>query len=386
MNLMLATKLDQILDVKSENSLTSNEINVYLRLFKMQNKDNYIQGVYWREIVDYLNISKSGYYYSITELERKGYIERVKLNRMDTDIIVKDHDLKTLLTNLKNKTNHEKYINLNMNVFNDKEFYKLKANEKRLILLLIKRLTGQNEGKLSYNPGNEFEVYAKELGVDKLPEGVDEKNNPYRCIKKYFNNIRKWIHVSDDIIINGKVKHIVTLLKNTTKLPKRLFTQSRGLKETNIYAEYDCQEHILKTFLRRNKIQYDDQNLADTTWLIRQYKNRFKRTTEDIYTYIKSAIFTSLEETVELTSQVVHKILINIANRVNVMASEETSNVNSEQPKNSNIKERKVNNRFNNFAQRDYDYDKLEKILLSGSKEEAEDLFPDVDFDNLIKE
>lgn len=382
MNLMLATKLDQILDVKSNESLTSNEINVYLRLFKMQNKDNYVQGVHWRELVNFLKISKSGYYYSIVELENKGYIKREKLNRMDTDIIIQDHDLNGLISNLEKSQNHDKYINLNMNVFNDKEFYKLKANEKRLILLFIKRLTGQNDGKLFYDPGNEFEVYAKELGVDKLPEGVDKKDNPYRCIKKYFNNIKQWIQVSDDIVINGKVKHIVTLLKGTTNMPKRLFTQSRGLKEKNIYAEYDCQEHILKTFLRRNKIEYNDQNLADTTWLIRQYKNRFKNAKEDIYSYIKSSIFTSLEDTIELTSQVVHKILINILNKIdNKPAEEEETAPKKPYSTYSNYKKPTGNNKFNNFDQRNYDYNKLEKQLLGIDDNEL-----DPEVENLIPE
>lgn len=379
MNILLTKILDQILDTKSENAQTSNEMNVYLRLIMMRNNDNYVQGVYWKELVDFLKISKSGYYHCIIELERKGYIKRVKLNRMDTDIIIEDNDLKNFLINLENRENHDQYINLNMSIFNEIEFYQLKANEKRLIFHFLRRCTNQNQGKISYNPGEEFEIYAKRLGVDKLPEGKKKEDNEYRCIKKYFKHIKKWIQVSDDIYVNGKPKHIVSILKKTTAIPKKLFTQNGELREANIYAEYDCQEHILKTFLRRNKIQYDAQNLADTTWLIKQYKKRFKSASEDIYTYIKGAILTSLEETLELTSKVVNKILSNISNKINETPVKEAAT--APEPNTYNkYKKPAGKNKFNNFNQREYDYNKLEKELL-GIKDD-----PDPDIENLIPE
>jgi len=364
--------MEQVLDV-SNNAQTSNEMNVYFRLVKMRNRDNYVQGVHWKDIVDFLKISKSGYYHSIVELEKKGYIKRLKLNRYDTDIIIIDDEFQTMVKNIESNTNHDQYINLNMKIFNDKEFYNLKANEKRFILHLLKRYTPQNKGKIKYNPGEELEVYAEYLKVDRLPEGEEKKNNAYRCIKKYYKHIKKWISVSPDILVNGEVKRFVTILQGTIDLSRRCFTQSGKLKESNIYAEYDCQEHILKTFLRRSKINYDDQNLADTAWLVRQYKNRLKKSGRDIYDYVKEAILMSLDNCFELTSKAVNNILSNICEKIDKKAAEKKEASTEALPTLPAKEKKSKNSRFNNLDQREYDYELLEKQLLNfGSNEITE--------------
>lgn len=364
MNILLARIVDKIIDATSKDALTSNEISVYIRLAMLQEKSsNYVQGIYWKEIADYLQISKSGYYFVLQELERKGYIERVKVNRMDTDIIMKDHELSNIVRNIENGTNSEKYIKLNTNVFNDKKFYDLKANEKRLVLIYVKRyMPDSNGNKFFFEPGNEFADYKKILGVD------------VSAIKKYYKNIKQWVSVSGDVIINNRVKHIVTLLKGAVETPTRTMTQSGEKRSVKKYAEFDSHEHIIRTYCRREKVVFDLQNLSDTASLINQYKKKFRNASEDIITYVKSAIMTSMEETIELSSKVVNKILSNISKKY------ETENQDDKAPEGTynddRNKESGRKNRYSNLDQRKYNYESLEKELLG--------INPDVD--NLITE
>lgn len=360
MNKLKATLLERILDVESKNALTNNEISVFISLVKIQNVEGYVQGVYWKDIAGLLKISKSGYYHALQELEKKGFIERNKSDRTDMDITIKDHDLSNLIENLNNNCNKEQYINLNKYIFHDIGFYKLKANEKKLILLLIKRCNETNDGKLFYNPGEELAVYAKKLNTTKW------------YVKKYFENISKWISLSDDRVVQGGLKRIISIKKGGMEQPKKVFIKDNGkLIESKKAAEYDGNEHIIKSFCRRKKIFFNEQNLVDTTALITQYKYKLKKGCYDIYTYVKNAILTSLEETIELNSIVINKILSNIYKLLeNQQLKEDKSE--PEAPNNTygtTYKQPASKNKFNNFNQRNYNFEELEKELLQLDKE-----------------
>lgn len=342
MNILTADLADKIIDNSSIDSLTGNEISVLLLLLKRQSIDGYCEGIYWKEISEFLEISKSGFYHVINELQRKGFLEKNKNDRSDTDIILK-HDLTALKEDLRNKNNHVKYIKLNINMLEDKEFYRLKANEKRLALILLKRYTNSNDGKLFYIPGEEVNSY------------IDILNVEARSIKSYYGSLKKWIAVSNERVVNNKLKRIVTILKTTMQQPKKFFTEKGRLKETSEYSEYKAHEQIIKTFCRRNKIYYTKQNLADTASLIKQYRNR-AGSEETVLTYLKRAIINSINETLELSSKVVNSILGNI------IKLDKKDSVISE---NTSLQTYNNSNRYSNLEQRQYDYDKLEKEFLN---------------------
>lgn len=182
MSLLTPNLLKRILDV-GDRSLTSKEISAIILLAKIQDDKGYCFGVYWQHISEYGSISKSGYYHVIKELESKKFIRQDESHNICMNIYVLDNNIESL------SSEDDKYIDLNLFVFDDKEFYKLKANEKRLLLHLI--LDSKDENTFT-DINNVYELYRK---YSKL------LNTKEKCVSKYFTSIEKWVKIKANSFI-----------------------------------------------------------------------------------------------------------------------------------------------------------------------------------------
>ncbi len=75
-----------VLEKMIKANVTSKEIDFLLYIARFQNEYGIIQGIYYRDIMDYIHVSHQTFYDCKKSLEEKGIIECVKNSYYDWDI------------------------------------------------------------------------------------------------------------------------------------------------------------------------------------------------------------------------------------------------------------------------------------------------------------
>lgn len=314
--------------------LTNKEIMFLVcYLSRYQNENGEIFGVHYKQVCEALHISFQSFYDIKDSLEQKGFIQCRKRNRTDFDI--------TILENSNQECLDNGYINTNHNIFFSREFQELKAGAKLLAMHLMK-ITFASKGHF-------------EIGVKKFYASEDGYPKQFGVTKR----------VMHSYLMDIKTLFTVELKKGKYYIaPKKvIYKKADGKGEAERLREYNSE-----VVLRRNRIKEPGKGKKELYDLFQQYGKSAAREKKNLVELIGQAVKKSLELLNEgearlrkriIDIKLVHKILKQEFTAGNERLTQGDSLA---QPKGM---EPGVKNRFNNFPQREYDYDELERMLLA---------------------
>ena len=359
-------KYDLIRKIYDDTSLTSDELNMLIWIAKNADDFGTVTGMYYKEISKELSVCHSQFYNIINSLQEKGYIKKSKDYSTDMNITMEEnmfivHDEQGNPT-----VEYRDYLNLNMSIFDDSEFYSLKAYAKKLLLAIIvktvndrarrKKNGGKTYAKIFHVPINMFKIYADKLHVT------------IRMIKSYFKDISKWISIYNDNEYTAA--EIISVQEKVIKKPE-VFIKEKGKTNINIRKKtdrFDSDLTFIKMLCRRRNIENDEESLTDAAMLLSQYQNRAKEIGQNIRSIAERTI-SSIGSS--LSASGLNKYISNyIANAKNNEVKESDRGLPEADenciPSTKNDRNAKKN-QFCSFHQRTYDYDELEKMLLERS-------------------
>lgn len=293
-------------------NLSGFEQMILLELAFRCNDSGTVKGIYYKEITANVGCSIAQFYNILGSLKVKGFIDcRRSTYYGDWDVTVLRNDF-----TLGNIGRYDNYSNLNLELFEKKEFRGLRAGARRLLMYFTFRVMKQkyneknigNEenrrNRLKYTPKiDKYNTMAKEVGITQ------------RACKEYVEELVKagFISVGNKIDINDKEYDVITLLAAVLKTPsidvaaqggKRVL-QARNHLHKNLI-------HIVRTICRRSRVYASQDDITDTAMLILQYKAAAEKKHKDIYGIIENAI-KSLNDA--LSGRVVHSIVKDLLNR-----------------------------------------------------------------------
>lgn len=271
-------KYDLIRKIYDDTSLTSDELNMLLFLAKNADDFGTVSGMYYKEVSKELSICHSQFYNILNSLQEKGYIKKSKDYSTDINITMEENMFIVPDDRGNPITEYRDYLNMNMSIFSDSEFYALKACAKKLLLAILvktindrarrKKNGGKTYAKIFHVPIKMFKVYADKLHVT------------IRMIKSYFKDISKWISIYNDNEYTSA--EIISIKENAIKKPE-IFIKEKGKtvikKKTD---RFDSDMTFIKMLCRRKTIDSDEESLTDAAMLLSQYQNKAKEIGENI--------------------------------------------------------------------------------------------------------
>lgn len=364
---------NSIVDRMIAQKCTAHEIAFLLYISMFQDIAGRVTGVHYKDVCNATNMSIQGYYDVKASLESKGFIKCEKNDYSDCDI--------TIVGNAYNgeEYNRAGYINTNHNIFFCKDFHELKAGAK---LLAMKLMIITFSGKGYFEIGVK-KFYDKENGYQKR-FGVSS-----RVMRSYLMSLKPLFSIG---IKDGK--YYIE--------PKKVIYRKAGTKEET----ERFREKAVEVVLRRSRIKEPGAGEQEIYNLFRQYDAKAEVEKKQLVSLIDRAVKKSLEILNKGKSWIKYKI-INIKlihkllreewsgtdkqHKTNESPGEEWSENDNERIERDSVleelfyqathpketqrkgdtgeKKYKNNNKFNNFHQREYDMDALEKFLfLSDSR------------------
>lgn len=262
--------------------VTSKELDFILHISQYQNEAGEVKGVFYRDFSDCMSIQS--FYDVKNSLQKKKIIEVKRNSAIDYDITILGNDFT-------DKDFSAGYISTSHAVFKNRKFKGLKANEKLLVMDLMK-ITYSNKGSWQVGSERFFKRYQGLFGVT------------LRVIRSYMHSIKQFFHIS-----LCKFKYLII------PRPDIYHREPEAESGNQIYAE-----SIVRTLCRRAKIkEYGKKDLKDTATLIWQYQKRFQSLSLDIVDALAEALNKSLgtitanplkKEQHQLNPRLIHKNLL----------------------------------------------------------------------------
>lgn len=264
--------------IYDDTSLTNDELNMLIWLAKRTDDFGCVNGMYYKEISKELSVCHSQFYNIINSLQEKGYIKKSKDCHKDMNILMEENMFIVPDEQCNPVAEYKDYLNLNMSIFEDKEFYSLKVYAKKLLLALIVKAVndrarrnksgGRTYAKIFHVPANLYHIYADKLHVT------------VRMIKSYFKDISKWISIYNDREFTSA--EIISIKEKAISKPD-ISVKEKGKtiikKKTD---RFDSDLSFIKMLCRRKNIESDEESLTDAAMLLSQYQNRAKETGQNI--------------------------------------------------------------------------------------------------------
>ncbi len=248
------TIIDKILFDKT---ITSIEIDILLWLSLKQDEFGKIEGVRYAEVCEDIRISNQTYYDCIARLEFGQYITVSECNRFGWDIIINDNIF------LGEEDYKKGYLTTNRAIIHNPIFYKLKANEKKLVL---KILTTKK---------------------DFLGKGGSDSQDFFL----YVTTIKNWLGITNKYLIDSYMKSLANIfeiyrfkkgekgekigyvIKNTNPIQRYIsrWPSAEDFKKTE---KEQFLSHKFKAMCRRKHIKYTLQDIKDLITLTTQYAKK----------------------------------------------------------------------------------------------------------------
>ena len=275
-----------IVKVLTEKRITRSEFLVLWCIARWQSESGRIRKVQRRKVCRIIHISKSSFYNAVDGLKDKGILFTIPRHKNAMDIQILDNDFR-------DKDFSCGYFTLDLKIFEDPEFQKLKAREILLILDLLKNCMA---GKRAFLIGSKkfFEKYTKLLGVTE------------RTLRGYLKSIKAFFHVK----LHQGIYSFLAIAKKV--YTKRTGAISPG--EAEVYRE-----HVISSICDQEKIRtYKPKDFRDVKTLLSQYRKRVRE--DKLEEHLADAIKRSLEVInknrkkksewqYELNPKLIHKLL-----------------------------------------------------------------------------
>ena len=247
--------------------LTQSELANLLQISRIQDCSGHVRGLSYKYTSEILKKCNQTFYNAKGGLEKKGFIQTSKENRLDIDIHV-------LNNNFYNKDFSKGYIDLQMKIFDDKDFYKLSANEMALALDLL-RMRYNDETASQGKSTKEF--IKKYMEIFQVTE---------RSIRRYLQNLRTYFYIN---CYNHKY---FFKLKDKWKKDKSVGRS---------YEEDKYRKHIAEAACKRARIINQTESvMKDLEGLVKQYTRTAKEACKDISALVMDAVAESIARTNEL--------------------------------------------------------------------------------------
>ena len=338
---------NSIVDRMIEQKCTSNEIDFLCYISMYQDITGRVTGVHYKDVCDATGMSIQGYYDTKASLEDKGFIVCEKCDYSDCDI--------TIVGNAYTgeRYNREGYINTNHNIFFCEEFRNLKAGAK-LLAMKFMIITFSGKGYFEIGVKTFFDKqtgYQKRFGVSR------------RVMRSYLMSLKPLFSLG---VKDGK--YYIE--------PKRIIYRKAGAKEE---AER-YREKGVEVVLRRSRIKDPGQGRSDLYKLFKQYDAKAEEGKKCLISLLDRVVKKSLiilnkgKAWIKykiINIKLIHKLLRDEwgeeANKEEKTVTE--TNYNYELPPThsrapGNPDQHRYKNKFNNFEQRHYDFEELERMLL----------------------
>lgn len=258
------------------------EMDTLLELVKNQNESGRINGVHYRDICAATGIAKQSFYNALYGLKIKDIISFEKdANNGFYNVLVKYNDFSNGHDSFK-----QGYINLQRKVFHQKAFKKLKAHEKYLVFILLKR-THENRSSFKMIPKNLYDKYCKLFNVTK------------RVVRSYLHSVRKFFSI-------GIVKGLYYITYKHSVFKPKLDKPERYYKD----------RAYINSVTKKLKIRgFTEHELDQVTELMHQYRNMCKESGTSIETVMLNAIYHSSKDKTQHQRNLDYKYINKLINR-----------------------------------------------------------------------
>lgn len=268
------------------NNVSRTEMNIFLQCVRYQDEEGQVVGAYYKYFMDLLGFkSKQTFYNVLRSLSEKKLLSYTQNVKGDYDIHVENQAY----------VHQEKpdYIDLNKVIFQSKEFFRLKAHEKYMLLDLM-RSTALNKGIRVIRVEEFYQKYCKALQVSK------------RIIQIYLQTLRKYFSVR---IKDGKY-FIKFLGGKLFEKPKRAIKGKRSTYISNNTAVDQQREYIGTVLLRRKQLARKRQEDAlELGKLMYQYRSIIREMGKDVLSVFSAVLHNHAEESTLFDIKYFHKML-----------------------------------------------------------------------------
>ena len=268
------------------NNVSRTEMNIFLQCVRYQDEEGQVVGAYYKYFMDLLGFkSKQTFYNVLRSLSEKKLLSYTQNVKGDYDIHVENQAY----------VHQEKpdYIDLNKEIFQSKEFFRLKAHEKYMLLDLM-RSTALNKGIRVIRVEEFYQKYCKALQVSK------------RIIQIYLHTLRKYFSVR---IKDGKY-FIKFLGGKLFEKPKRAIKGKRSTYISNNTAVDQQREYIGTVLLRRKQLARKRQEDAlELGKLMYQYRSIIREMGKDVFSVFSTVLHNHAEESTLFDIKYFHKML-----------------------------------------------------------------------------
>lgn len=252
----------RVATLEKMNTLTNREMDFLLYIARFQDKNGRVAGVYWRDLCqnkkEQFTMCKQTFYNALYSLTEKGLISYEQKEKGDYDILILNNEAY-------DPQEKAPYININRRIFRSKEFIRMKAKEK-FMLMDFMYWTAANHGQRSIGVTAFYERYKKKLQVSD------------RLICQYLHTMKKYF-----LIVLRKGKYFIQFLTGRFTEPTK-GGKSYGGKEQR-------REYLAKLVLRRCGVkEYSEKTVTDIETLIRQYGTEIREKGFDLLSLFQKCI------------------------------------------------------------------------------------------------
>lgn len=239
-----------VLERMFQEDVTGKEINFILHIAQYQDDRGVVQGVYYKDICEAINISSQKFYDILHSLEKKKIIKVEKNDYTDWDVRICNNDF-SVYTDEDYKNGIVKYVSVNHQIFSHPDFLSLKAGAKMIAIDMFRIiLTGSRKSnKRSYQIGVKkfYEKYQKLLHVE------------LRAVQNYLHDIKRMFGVF-------------------VKESKFFFTINSQYTSRRDRVEQICyDQHSFDISCRRNRIrEYTEKEKKDILTVLSQNRPKIK--------------------------------------------------------------------------------------------------------------
>ena len=247
--------------------LTQSALANLLQIGRIQDSSGRVRGLSYKYTSNILDKCNQTFYNAKKELEEKGFIQTSKDNRLDIDVQI-------LNNNFYNHDFSRGYIDLQMKIFDDEDFYKLSAHEMALALDLL---------RMRYNDDTAAQGKDTKLFIQTYKDAFKVTE---RSIRRYLQHLRKYFNIN---CYNHKY-----FFKLKEKWKK---DSSPG----HAVEEDKYREHVAQVACKRaNAKNQPDRVINDLKGLVKQYTKEAKEACADISALVIEAVAESIARTNEL--------------------------------------------------------------------------------------